>query len=98
MTDTPQIRKTISSVDRWKDCKSSYPKSRRTWGYVSQVMIGPKERMREKMAACFAGVKAKLEQDVPGIIFNAPEVFPVNHNACVVLITGWKLETLVLNS
>lgn len=53
--------------------------------------------MAAKLAACFGGVKAKLNNEVPGILFNPPEIFPVNSRQCVVLITGWKPETILVS-
>lgn len=94
----PIIRRRLKNIHQWKTVKSGHSKSLTRWGYASTVTLEKGERMRDKMAACFAGVKSKLNQDIPGIIFNAPEVFPVNHAQCVVLITGWKPEMIMLNS
>lgn len=92
----PVIRTRVKTIN--SEVRSSYSKSLRRWGFVSQVQLEGGERMRNKLAACFAGVKSKLAQEVPGIIFNPPEVFPVNQKQCVVLITGWKSEIIMLQS
>lgn len=95
LADRPIIRNKVRSIDA--KVRSGYPKSLRRWGYSSQVQIEGREPMRSKLASCFVAVKKKLEMDVPGIIFNAPEIFPINHQQCIVLITGWKLETILVS-
>lgn len=90
------IRERVSSINA--KVESSYRLSLRRWGLKSEVRLEKGERMAQKLACCFAGVKAKLNQEVPGIQFNPPEVFPVNKNECVVLITGWKPEIIILRS
>lgn len=93
--DTPIVRKRIRSIE--VNVRSEYSKSLVRWGYLSQIQLNRGERMRDKMTACFAGVKAKLASEIPGIKFNAPEIFPVDQRQCVVLITGWKPETILIS-
>lgn len=93
----PVIRRRLKSIEKWREAKTCYSPSLARWGFSSQVQLEKGERMRAKLAACFAGVKSKLAQEVPGIIFNPPEVFPVNQKQCVVLITGWKPETILVS-
>lgn len=99
MLDAPQraiVRQGVRSLNA--KVRTGYSPSLARWGYKSEVVLEHEEPMRVKLAACFAGVKSKLAQDVPGIIFNAPEIFPINTKQCIVLITGWKQETIVLKS
>lgn len=77
--------------------ETGYSSSVARWGFESLVQLEKGERMRAKLAACFAGVKSKLNQEIPGIVFNAPEVFPIDQKRCIVLITGWKPETILLS-
>lgn len=92
----PIVRRPVKSIDA--KVKSEYRRSLRTWGFSSQVQVNKGERMSAKLAACFGGVKAKLNLEVPGIQFNPPEIFPVNRYQCIVLITGWKSEIIILRS
>lgn len=92
----PVVRRNVRSIDA--NVKTGYSPSLARWGYRSQVQLEPGEPMRKKLAACFAGVKTKLAQEVPGILFNPPEIFPIDTKRCIVLITGWKPESIMLQS
>lgn len=93
-SEKPIVRKRIRSVHI--EPKSGYPPSLRTWGIVEVIQVKPPLKMAERLAAAFLLCKDHLKKQ--GVVTNAPEIFPVNDRECLVLVTGWKPETIVLNS
>ena len=98
----PVIRERVRSVD--VDPKSGYPPSQCTHGFVEIIQLRGDELMRERMALSFFHLKCDLEDWTkhhhPGasLNINAPEVFPVDMKQCLVLVTGWISETIILTS
>jgi hypothetical protein len=91
----PIVRRRVKSI-RAK-VKSGYSRSLRTWGFEMAIQLEEGERMAKAMAEAFVGLKMGLKEAVPGIIFNAPEIFPVDQRQCIVLVTGWRSEIIMLS-
>jgi hypothetical protein len=104
VTDTvqPVVRKCIRSVSL--DPKSEYSPSRCTHGFVEVIQLREGEKLSERMALAFFNLKCDLEDWTryhhPGATMqiNPPEVFPVDKNQCLVLVTGWLPEKIILRS
>lgn len=75
---------------------STYNPSARTHGFVQELVARNDERLAAKMGAAFFELKNALLKQ--GCKVNPPEVFPVNDHSCIVLVTGWIPETIVLKS
>jgi hypothetical protein len=68
------------------------------YGLWGSIILQPQEKMSEKMASAVAGIKHVMKQHQPDIVFNDFEVFPIDRRRCIVLVTGWNIESYVLDS
>lgn len=89
------VRRSIPRISA--KIRSGYSESLRKFGYRSEIQLLKGERMRDRIAVAVSGTKALLEKQIPGIQINAPELFPISHDQCVLLITGWKPETILVS-
>lgn len=98
MSNSPEkaiARPSVTSIKA--KVRSRYSQSLRTFGYRSDIQLLKGERMRDRIAIAVSGIKVLLENQVPGIQINAPELFPISHDQCILLITGWKPETILIS-
>jgi hypothetical protein len=92
--DHPIVRPMIKSLR--ENPESGYNPSARTHGFVQELVAHDGERLAAKMGAAFFELKNALKKQ--GCKVNAPEIFPVNEKSCLVLVTGWIPESIVLKS
>lgn len=92
--DIPIVRERIKSLRA--EPKSGYPPSHRTWGLIQELVARDDQRLAAKMGAAFFELKNALLKK--GCRVNPPEIFPVNDHSCLVMVTGWIPETIVLGS
>lgn len=92
--DKPVVRPMIKSLR--DDPQSGYNPSRRTHGFIQEIVAHDGQRLAAKMGAAFFELKNALKKQ--GCTVNPPEVFPVNEKSGLVLVTGWIPETIVLRS
>lgn len=101
----PIVRPCIRSLDV-KICPkdSCYPRSQCTHGFAENVAVEKGEKLSEKMALAMFNLKCDLEDWVrenhprATVHINSPEIFPVDKSRCIVLVTGWIPETIILQS
>lgn len=90
----PIIRDMVKSVR--VDPMSGYPPSQRTHGRCEIIQLENHEKMSDRMAAAFFMLRVELEACGVKQI-NEPEIFPIDTRQCLVLMTGWIPEIIVLN-
>lgn len=92
--DRPVVRPMIKSLREAPE--SGYNQSARTHGLIQEIVAHDGQRLAAKMGAAFFEMKGRLKAE--GCAVNPPEIFPVNDRSCLVLVTGWIPETIVLKS
>jgi len=92
--EKPIVRDRLKSLR--DEPKSGYPPSQCQWGLIQELVARDDQRLAAKIGAAFYELKNILLKK--GCKVNPPEVFPVNERSCLVLVTGWTPETIVIES
>lgn len=85
------------------DPQSGYPMGQRTHGLCEVIQLADGEKLSDRMGLAFFNLRADLEdwtrENCPGakMRINEPEIFPIDTRQCLVLMTGWIPETIILS-